>query len=94
MLDRDKVKRVMTEQELLISLNHPFVVKLYHTFQTERHLYLCLQYCAGGEFFRTLQQRPGKRFDGSVWMEDGSARLTVFVEPSARFYAAEVLWYV
>ncbi len=77
LLNRNKVKRVMVEQDLLRITYHPFIVKLYHTFQNASHLFLCLEYCAGGEFFRTLQKQPGKRF----------------TEIDARFYAAEVIWY-
>jgi len=47
---------------------------LYHSFQSEEHLYLCMEYCSGGEFFRALQTRPGK----------------CIPEDDARFYAAEV----
>lgn len=62
-------------QEILATSNHPFIVTLYHSFQSEEYLYLCMEYCMGGEFFRALQTRPGK----------------VLAEEDARFYAAEVI---
>ncbi|KAL9624114.1 MAG: hypothetical protein Q9160_001636 [Pyrenula sp. 1 TL-2023] len=89
MIKRNKIKRALAEQEILATSNHPFIVTLYHSFQSEEHLYLCMEYCSGGEFFRgdinihvhvcsnhllALQTRPGK----CVGEED------------ARFYAAEV----
>lgn len=74
MVDRNKVRRVVTEQHILATANHPFIVTLYHSFQSEDHLYLCLEYCMGGEFFRALQTR----------------RLKCIAEGDARFYAAEV----
>ena len=74
MIKRNKIKRALAEQEILATSNHPFIVTLYHSFQSEDHLYLCMEYCMGGEFFRALQTRPGK----CVGEED------------ARFYAAEV----
>ncbi|KAI5795644.1 putative serine/threonine protein kinase (Nrc-2) [Geopyxis carbonaria] len=74
MIKRNKIKRALAEQEILATSNHPFIVTLYHSFQSEDHLYLCMEYCSGGEFFRALQTRPGK----SISEED------------ARFYAAEV----
>ena len=74
MIKRNKIKRALAEQEILATSNHPFIVTLYHSFQSQDHLYLCMQYCMGGEFFRALQSRPGKTIP----------------EESARFYAAEV----
>ncbi|KOS18911.1 Serine/threonine-protein kinase nrc-2 [Escovopsis weberi] len=74
MIKRNKIKRALAEQEILATSNHPFIVTLYHSFQSEDHLYLCMEYCSGGEFFRALQTRPGK----------------CIAEEDARFYAAEV----
>ncbi|KAF4587642.1 serine/threonine-protein kinase nrc-2 [Ophiocordyceps camponoti-floridani] len=74
MIKRNKIKRALAEQEILATSNHPFIVTLYHSFQSEQHLYLCMEYCSGGEFFRALQTRPGK----------------CIAEDDARFYAAEV----
>ncbi|KAH8824730.1 Pkinase-domain-containing protein [Flagelloscypha sp. PMI_526] len=74
MIERRKIKRALTEQEILATSNHPFIVTLHHSFQSEEYLYFCMEYCMGGEFFRALQTRPGKCLP-----EDGS-----------RFYAAEV----
>jgi protein-serine/threonine kinase len=74
MIARNKIKRALAEQEILASANHPFIVTLYHSFQSEDYLYFCMEYCLGGEFFRALQSRPGK----------------CLPEEDARFYAAEV----
>ena len=89
MLKRNKVKRALTEQvrprtchastdmsqSILQASNHPFIVTLHHSFQSNEYLYLCLELCMGGEFFRALQTRPGKCLS----------------EDASRFYAAEVL---
>ncbi|CAO0795116.1 unnamed protein product [Mucor circinelloides] len=74
MIKRNKIKRALAEQEILMTSNHPFIVTLYHCFQSQEYLYFVMEYCMGGEFFRALQLRPGKCLN-----EDG-----------ARFYAAEV----
>lgn len=74
MIARKKIKRALAEQEILATANHPFIVTLYHSFQSEEYLYFCMEYCLGGEFFRALQMRPGK----------------CLPEDDARFYAAEV----
>ncbi|POW22240.1 hypothetical protein PSHT_01555 [Puccinia striiformis] len=75
MISRNKIKRALAEQGILAASNHPFIVTLYHSFQSEDYLYFCMEYCMGGEFFRTLQSRPDKRLP----------------EFDARFYAAEVI---
>lgn len=75
MIERKKIKRALTEQEILATANHPFIVTLYHSFQSEGYLYFCMEYCMGGEFFRALQTLPDRCLP-----EDGS-----------RFYAAEVV---
>lgn len=75
MLKRNKVRRVYAEQEILLAAFHPFIVPLYHTFQSHDYLYLCMEYCVGGEFFRALQSLPTRCLS----------------EEDARFYAAEVV---
>lgn len=75
MIERNKIKRVLTEQEILSSSNHPFIITLYHSFQSEEYLYLCMEYCMGGEFFRALQTRENKCIN----------------EADAKFYASEVV---
>ncbi|KAG0207072.1 serine/threonine protein kinase, AGC [Mortierella sp. GBA30] len=75
MIKRNKIKRAFAEQEILATSNHPFIVTLYHSFQSEEYLYLCMEYCMGGEFFRALQTRPGRHL----------------LEEDAKFYAAEVI---
>lgn len=74
MYERNKIQRAKAEQEILATANYPFIVTLYHSFQSEDYLYLCMEYCGGGEFFRVLQAREGRSLS----------------EPNARFYAAEV----
>src|ERR1700750_30717 len=54
MIKRNKIKRARAEQEILATSNHPFIVTLYHSFQSEDNLYLCMEYCSGGEFFRGM----------------------------------------
>jgi protein-serine/threonine kinase len=58
MIKRNKIKRALAEQEILATSNHPFIVTLYHSFQSEDHLYLCMEYCSGGEFFRGKPDVP------------------------------------
>ncbi len=75
MIQRNKVKRVLTEREILATTDHPFIVSLYASFPSKDRLYFVMEYCAGGEFFRMLERQPGK----------------CLPESAVRFYAAEVL---
>lgn len=52
MIRRNKIKRALAEQEILTTSNHPFIVTLYHSFQSQDYLYFVMEYCVGGEFFR------------------------------------------
>lgn len=52
MIKRNKIKRALAEQEILMTSNHPFIVTLYHCFQSQDYLYFVMEYCMGGEFFR------------------------------------------
>lgn len=76
MIKRNKIKRALAEQEILATSNHPFIVTLYHSFQSEDHLYLCMEYCSGGEFFRgkLIQAPPPQIFiDTSQRFKHGQA---------------------
>jgi len=75
MVRRNRVKRVMAEREILATVNHPFIVTMYASFQTASRLCFVMEFCEGGEFFRVLQNVPKKRLP----------------EDAARFYAAEVI---
>ncbi|GAN08295.1 Ser/Thr protein kinase [Mucor ambiguus] len=77
MIKRNKIKRAMAEQAILSTANHPFIVPLYHSFQSNQHLYFCMEFCVGGEFFRGMRKnnRPGR----------------ILKENDAKFYAAEVV---
>jgi serine/threonine protein kinase len=48
-------EKIMTERKVLASLNHPFLVRLYFSFQDEKKLYFVLEYCPGGELYGLLQ---------------------------------------
>lgn len=73
---RKQVAHTVAEKRVLQALGgHPFIVKLFSAFQTDRDLNFVLEFCQGGELFFHLQQQQAQRFQ----------------EPAARFYAAEVL---
>ncbi|KAI0003005.1 Pkinase-domain-containing protein [Russula compacta] len=66
MIQRKKIKRALTEQEILATANHPFIVTLHHSFQSDDYLYHCMEYCMGGEFFRALQKDAARFYAAEV----------------------------
>jgi len=75
MINKNKVKRVLTEREVLATADHPFIVTLYYSFQSKDKLVFIIQYCAGGEFYRLIQRQP----------------FNCLTEDQMKFYASEVL---
>lgn len=47
-VEKNQCENIMTEKNILAHLNHPFLVKLYSSFQDEKKLYFILEYCPGG----------------------------------------------
>ena len=92
MIKRNKIKRALAEQEILATSNHPFIVTLYHSFQSEDHLYLCMEYCSGGEFFRGIAPSNSKlllhQYLTATALQTRPNKCVD--EDAARFYAAEV----
>uniref|UniRef100_H2Y4U6 non-specific serine/threonine protein kinase n=1 Tax=Ciona savignyi TaxID=51511 RepID=H2Y4U6_CIOSA len=52
---RDRVRTKM-ERNILVDVNHPFIVKVYYAFQTDGNLYMVLAYLRGGDLFTRLSK--------------------------------------
>jgi serine/threonine protein kinase len=63
------------ERDILSKIRHPFVVQLHSAFQTRQHLYLVMDYCAGGDLGLHIRSGPYGRLP----------------EPAACFVCAELL---
>ena len=48
-LRQNLIKYVVTERNILSISNHPFIVKLFYSFQTSTKLFLILEYCLCGD---------------------------------------------
>jgi len=59
-VDHNEVEHTKSEKNILMKLQHPFLVGLNYSFQTEDKLYFILDYVNGGELFYHLQRE--KRF--------------------------------
>eukprot|EP01099_Mayorella_cantabrigiensis_P003482 TRINITY_DN2668_c0_g1_i1.p1 TRINITY_DN2668_c0_g1~~TRINITY_DN2668_c0_g1_i1.p1 ORF type:complete len:304 (-),score=64.82 TRINITY_DN2668_c0_g1_i1:408-1319(-) len=51
-----QVEHINSEKIILLKVNHPFIVKLYCTFQDLKHLYMVFKYVKGGELFTHLRK--------------------------------------
>ena len=47
---------LMREVNLMIKLDHPNKIKLYEYYETEKHIYLIMELCTGGELFDRIVQ--------------------------------------
>jgi len=54
-VDRGEVEHTKTERNILMRINHPFLMKLHYSFQTPDKLYLVMDFINGGELFYHLQ---------------------------------------
>ncbi|KAK0093679.1 hypothetical protein PV326_012928 [Microctonus aethiopoides] len=52
---RDRM-RTKTERNILVDVEHPFIVRLHYAFQTEGKLYLILDFLRGGDLFSRLSK--------------------------------------
>ena len=58
---------------MLATLEHPFVIRMHSAFQTREHLYMALDYCAGGD----LCYQCYKMFTKIDYFNDGQARFYI-----------------
>lgn len=53
-VEEKKIQQTKTEREILESVRHPYIVKLFYAMQDQEKLYLILEYVQGGELFTYL----------------------------------------
>jgi len=54
-VDRGEVEHTRAEKNILMKINHPFLMRLHYSFQTSDKLYLIMDFINGGELFFHLQ---------------------------------------
>eukprot|EP00826_Nyctotherus_ovalis_P058974 TRINITY_DN815_c0_g2_i3.p1 TRINITY_DN815_c0_g2~~TRINITY_DN815_c0_g2_i3.p1 ORF type:complete len:428 (-),score=110.74 TRINITY_DN815_c0_g2_i3:425-1615(-) len=59
-MSQNLVKYTVTERDVLAVTNHPFIVGLNYAFQTNKKLFLILDYCPGGDLSEYIERE--KRF--------------------------------
>lgn len=66
---------VLNEKNILMEVDHPFIVKLYRTYKDPKYLYFLMEFIQGGEMFQFLHNERGGHLDSAT----------------ARFYIAGVV---
>lgn len=56
-LHKDDEENLRREVEILMSLNHPNIVKVLDFYQEEQYFYVVLEYMSGGELFDRLMEK-------------------------------------
>ena len=59
LIENNESRNASTEKSILIKAreaNHPFIVRLISTFQTENHLYFVLDFATGGNLMEHIQR--------------------------------------
>ncbi|RHY51570.1 hypothetical protein DYB34_000546 [Aphanomyces astaci] len=67
-----KVSRPETlrrEIEILRTVDHPNIIKLFEVFEDTRHLHLVTELCTGGELFDRIIARGGASHVSMVWLD-------------------------
>jgi serine/threonine protein kinase len=54
---KNNIQYMKSERDILLKMKHPFIVTLWHAFQTEKKLFLVMDFLAGGELFFHLKRR-------------------------------------
>ena len=57
LMEKDYIDYVKLEREILLTLEHPFILKLHYSFQCKQNLYLMLDYEGGGSLFFHLNKK-------------------------------------
>ena len=61
LIKHKQVERARMEKEILMTLNHPFLVRLHYSFVDSNQLCMVLDFAAGGDLFFHLRKARGGR---------------------------------
>lgn len=80
----NKVKYVMMEKSILSKLNHPFIIRLYYTFQDSGYLYMCMDLAHGGELRSLISSYRQENMKKGI-------ENTAMENLTAQFYLSEIV---
>ena len=55
LLYKNMTSQAMAERDALIHTDNPFIIKLFYSFASHRHLYMVTEYANGGDLYSLLQ---------------------------------------
>jgi PAS domain S-box-containing protein len=61
MRERNKSQRLVAEENILASTDHPFVASIYCTVQTSTHIHFVMDYCVS-DLYSFMHKQPSQRF--------------------------------
>ena len=68
-IEKNRVKYIKCERDILSKINHPFIVNMYYAFQDDDYLYLVMDLLTGGDlhyhfsrFKRFTEKETSKKF--------------------------------
>jgi len=73
-----KIAMLKAEVDILTKCDHPNVVKMYAVYETETHLFLCLELLTGGELFDRIISK-------GHYSEDDARKLTLTLLEATRY---------
>ncbi|KAH7489179.1 Serine/threonine-protein kinase ATG1c [Phytophthora ramorum] len=73
-LNRKLLENLEMEIAIMRQIDHPNVVKLYEIKKTDKHMYLILEYCAGGDLQQFMRRRQQESGDKSRLLREDVAR--------------------
>ena len=53
-IELDYTKNLLTERDILLQADHPFLINLDYVFESEHRVYFLMKFVKGGELFRHL----------------------------------------
>ncbi|UIZ24937.1 hypothetical protein KXD40_006778 [Peronospora effusa] len=56
-VQHNSVRYLQAERDIMIKINHPFLISLRYAFQTKSNVYLVMPFVAGGELFHHLHKQ-------------------------------------
>eukprot|EP00331_Platyophrya_macrostoma_P003886 CAMPEP_0176411094 /NCGR_PEP_ID=MMETSP0127-20121128/3418_1 /TAXON_ID=938130 /ORGANISM="Platyophrya macrostoma, Strain WH" /LENGTH=400 /DNA_ID=CAMNT_0017790657 /DNA_START=1 /DNA_END=1203 /DNA_ORIENTATION=- len=57
LLSRNQMSSAISEKDIMQKADSPYVLKIEYAFQTRDYLYLCLEFCPGGDLSYILEER-------------------------------------
>lgn len=63
LIENRLIEGTILEKNILQKTNHPFIVRLNYSFQTNHKIYLVMEYLSGGDFYQYLRKNSKLRED-------------------------------